>query len=113
MALPRLKQPQPDPAAQRIGRRGHRLEADELAPGRRVQLRARVALEELDLDSSSATGHGETGRFRERVEAVVEGAFGELEARLRGERSGTERDLARIELEAAHRRQLDLPALAR
>ena len=43
-------------AAQRVGRRRHRLEADVVRPGRRVSLRVAEPLEEVEFDSAAGGG---------------------------------------------------------
>ena len=112
MALARAQQAQADAAAQRIRARGHRLEADELTAQRRVELCARVALEELERDAAAAAGDAESRRFGDRVEAIVELALGELKRRARACLPGADRYLLGVEGEIAHRRQLHEPVLA-
>src|SRR5947209_18593353 len=72
VSLPRLQDVQAVAADERIGRRRHRLEADEVASGRGVHLRIWIALHELDFDRGIARGGFEHGGVCEAVESVVE-----------------------------------------
>ena len=60
------------PPAQRVGRRGHRLEADDVVGPGREYLRSGVALVEVHLDAPTAARDREHRPLWHLVEAVVE-----------------------------------------
>ena len=68
------REPQAVVRDQRVGRRGHRLEADQVLARGRERLRVRVALEELDAERAAAAGDGERARALGQLVAVVERA---------------------------------------
>jgi hypothetical protein len=69
--------------AQRVGGRGHRLEADDVGDRGREDLRVGIAALEGDLDPAPAAGQHERPRRRER-EAVVERARAERAVEVAG-----------------------------
>ena len=100
-------------AAQRVGRRGHRLEADEVRAGRGVHLRAAVALLEPQPQRAVAAGEHELRRIGQQREEVVERALAEqaLGERRRPRLAG--RDAARVEQRLADERERAAPSPAR
>src|SRR5436190_4722537 len=96
---PRLDQRQLGPATgERIGGRGHRLEADEVLILRGIHLRDGIALLEADLEPPSRPLEREHGLVVEpRVEVVVD-AFAERCPRYAHILLRTGRDAARVEL---------------
>src|SRR5204862_7333083 len=98
----RRQQLQPAAAAQRVGRRGHRLEADVLGAGRGKHLSAGVALEKHQLEPSSRVG-AEASVWRHAVKPVIEGLGSERTAPVAERRTRYERYLLRVADETAHR----------
>ena len=100
--------------AQRVDRRGHRLEADDVVVGRGEDLRVRVAGLEVDVDGGGRRRvDGEARRVAQDREQVVVGALAEREALGRVRRARAGRQPALVEREVRQRRQLDLPRRAR
>jgi hypothetical protein len=63
---------------QRIGRGGHRFEADQVLAGRGEDLRRPISLFEVHFEASAAAGHGEYRCVGHLVVGVVKGGRAEL-----------------------------------
>src|SRR5205085_876004 len=108
-ALPGWHQPQALAADERVGRRRHRLECDDVVILGRVDLRIRVAADELDDDRAAAAAEDEARRIGEVRVPVVECAVAEWTGLDPNGLFTARWDLPVVGHEAGPHRKLDVP----
>jgi hypothetical protein len=107
--LARRHELKPLAADQRVGGRGHRLEADVVLPGGRVDLGQRIALLEAHLEAAAAAAQEELRRVTQLDEQVVVGALAERSRQLAEGLGLTRGDPTLVQQRAPAQRQRDLP----